>query len=477
MSSHEIRARTSGQIKADPKTDIYGKIKRNVDARHLLSGLGEASIEVGVDGSRVLPLLEQPSLIYKWVDGKPKVAEAAKPDAERKWQDIDLSELSSTKEASPEQLALTSQHLPMVRDAIMRMKDPANPQPIPEQELMASVWGMLQRVDRGRDSAVNESLMLLESGAFAQGLGSNPEKAMEQLALTATGAIKAERAAQEMAAGAQKEAAKPEEPAADFMADPERGAVDLSAISEAVSGLGKRVAEKARSLGTSIRRSSAGQAVSQVRDVLDSYGESGKRMSTDMEDVVRATDLRSSPAIAKAEATWKGLSKPEREIVGKMLDGLTPEGGTPELAKKADELRQIMDAPQLEAMQTGLRRHDLTGRAMPTRVKPEHQAELAEMLRKNREDRGDVVEEAESDGRLSRMARRAKRKKEGYIEGARTLDIPEHMREWDVAEVVPDALYDSYRTLEGTKKWGQRLQWLGRAPRRDGCRWSIQGVP
>lgn len=489
LTKHQIRARMGGQLKKDPVLDLSEQITHRVREATVLDGMGENAKVTDTPWGRVVEGdMGSPSAIYRrFPDGMIMRAEAAVPDAKRKWEAVPQQELDALmgnrQPASDIQRDAVKQHLDPMRQAF-----DAAALPREVRELGAASMERLLATDRAQTRAVDEGMQLLESGWFAGELGRNPANAVEQLSRVVSGLKSAALVAKEQSnagvseAGAQvRRGADPLEAGREVEGregddlgrrpGPQlRAGEEGQAAHQDHAGAKGRVGDRAGSMDLSPQvKEIAGEAkksrvgmglTARAVGVIRRFGEPGEKLARALEDYSARQHVVGSEALAKAEPTWKGLDKGQREILGKLLDGLDPKGATPDLRARAAKLREVLDAPQKEAIAMGLRTHELKGTAMPTRVLKEFREEMRQKAREQGLS-GDKVDEIldgiEGTKETLRRLNSFLGKKEGYLEGSRR-GVEEHMRNWDVAEVIPDALFDSHGRVEGAKIFGNKFE-------------------
>jgi hypothetical protein len=207
--------------------------------------------------------------------------------------------------------------------------------------------------------------------------------------------------------------------------------------------------------------------VARAEDALGFMGETGKKVQKDFREISFRTAANVGTTQQNIKPWLKGVSRADKETIAKLIDGAIERKGQPErLLQRADAIKVELDAIQEQALEVGLRKGGLTGRAFPQVLNKEGKA-LIEQAEKEGFRSVGAIEWAENQviaGKyesvddaifaLRDWRRRTLVGKEGYLQGKRTLDIGNEFREWNLDKILQGTIETSWEKIEAARQWG-----------------------
>ena len=211
--------------------------------------------------------------------------------------------------------------------------------------------------------------------------------------------------------------------------------------------------------------------------VIGEYGNAGKLIAKDMRLITKAVVTNSNNDNLDIAQVFKGVSKPNREVIAREVNKRNIEPQPPWIKERADKLRTILDRSMQEARALGMER-SIKGTKIPVGGKGNAFPQVP-----NKEGMK-FLEEAEAEGLRSRdvFAWATEQVKEGkfksvdsaiialqgfresqlrgvnrYLETER-VELPVDMVEWDGAKVLPHIIEKNWMTVEGVRKWGVNFE-------------------
>jgi hypothetical protein len=248
--------------------------------------------------------------------------------------------------------------------------------------------------------------------------------------------------------------------------DPERDIKIVNAATKASALLANAktppVAEPASDIKRAITRN-----IARAEDAVGDWGKTGVKVQKDLREIAFRTAVNVGNTASNIKIQTKGLNKAEKETVAKLIDGAITEVGQPNrLVQRARAIREELDVIQNEALDIGLRRNALSGKAFPQVLTKEGQ-ELLQEAEKDGPKSSKVFAWAQTqvtDGKFETVddaiiALQGYREglisgKEGYVEGNRTLEIGNEFREWNLDKILAGTIESSWEKVEAARQWG-----------------------
>ncbi|HET7322093.1 MAG TPA: hypothetical protein VFI96_06335, partial [Longimicrobiaceae bacterium] len=230
----------------------------------------------------------------------------------------------------------------------------------------------------------------------------------------------------------------------------------------------KKFADRLVKDGTAWMEAQGAAGATMAQDVVDLSFRVGERVHNDAQDL---------------HAILKGVRKGEREVIGKVINGRPVEefkaGIPPRVQRMANAIRDVLDRSMHEFGEVGGVRRNLGGQSLgaptgsgkafpqvPNKAGREFLQEAADhggtsprvaTLARRMVKRGEAVDFDDAVDRIVRYANRGIRGVDGYLESTR-FELPEELVEWDPAKVLPALLEKNWRTVEGFRTWGPRME-------------------
>lgn len=207
--------------------------------------------------------------------------------------------------------------------------------------------------------------------------------------------------------------------------------------------------------------------IARAEDAVGTWGKTGKKVQKDLREIAFRTAVNVGNTTQNIKPLTKGLNKAEKETVAKLIDGaISTEGQPHRLVERAKQIKAELDAMQNEALKIGLRRTAFTGKAFPQVLTKEGQAFLEEAEFKGptsskvfawaqnqvKDGKFKTVEDAIIG--LQRYREGLISGKTGYIEGARTLEIGNEFRDWNLDKILSNTIESSWEKIEAGRQWG-----------------------
>ncbi|HEC65813.1 MAG TPA: hypothetical protein ENI23_10985, partial [bacterium] len=207
--------------------------------------------------------------------------------------------------------------------------------------------------------------------------------------------------------------------------------------------------------------------VLRTTDAIRRWGTAGQKVARDLEEISARTAKNVGNTSQNVRGILKGLSSKEKVTVSQLTDGAISREGQPErLLVRANALREQLDIMQNEAIDVGLRKAELTGKAFPQIANKKGKKFLEEAETKGAKS-SRVFAWAQNqvkDGRfkdvdsaiaaLQNYRRTRLRGTEGYLEGRRTIELDLDMREWSPDVLLPGIIEGGWEAIEGSRQWG-----------------------
>ena len=209
--------------------------------------------------------------------------------------------------------------------------------------------------------------------------------------------------------------------------------------------------------------------------VFRQLGQAGEQMADDYEAVGERMQRRVNTDNADIrETVYKGLNRAQREQVGRLANGrIPPDSVPPELRKRAENLRRILDRGLDEWAALGGRRRMPDGSSVPAKKggKPypqflsrEGRKALDEARRGQVNPRlqewaqrqvaeGRVLTEDAAIRHLVHMREQQSRGINPYLESTR-VELPDAWIDWDGSNKLPALLEKNWAIVEGARQWG-----------------------
>ena len=240
--------------------------------------------------------------------------------------------------------------------------------------------------------------------------------------------------------------------------------ITVSTKSKAIEGNAKEppVVEPAGPVKRAIMRN-----IARAEDAVGTWGKVGLKVQKDLREISFRTAVNVGNTTQNIKPWTKGLTKSEKVTVAQLVDGAISKEGQPHrLIERAEQIKSELDKIQQEALDLGLRRGELTGKAFPQVLNKEGQAFLEEaeldggkspsvyawaqnqVTEGNFEDVNDAILSLQlyREGLISG--------KTGYIEGQRTLEIGNDFRDWNLDKILSNTIESSWEKIEAARQWG-----------------------
>ncbi len=207
--------------------------------------------------------------------------------------------------------------------------------------------------------------------------------------------------------------------------------------------------------------------VSRAEDAVGHWGTAGLKVQRDLREISARTAKNVGNTSQNIRAIFKGLNAKEKVVVAQLTDGaISKKGQPPRLVERARLLKEQLDIMQNEAIDVGLRKAELTGKAFPQVPNKKGKTFLEEAETKGaqshrifawaqtkvNEGKFDNVDSAIA--ALQNYRRTRLRGTEGYFEGLRTVELDLDMREWSPDTILPGIVEGGWEAIEGARQWG-----------------------
>ena len=237
------------------------------------------------------------------------------------------------------------------------------------------------------------------------------------------------------------------------------------------------VATKTRALAGKIVESSTNKltemnaflalGVARAEDALGFMGKTGLKVQKDFRDIAFRTAVNVGNTSQNIKQYSRGITQEEKAIVAQLIDGAIMETGQPErLVIRANKIKEQLDIIQENAIEVGLRKGGLTGKAFP-QVLNKDGKELIEVGERDMAKSSKVFAWAQlqiNDGKfesiedaivaLVEYRKQLLSGKQGYLEGTRTLNIGNEYREWNLDSILSGTIESSWEKIEANRQWG-----------------------
>ena len=231
---------------------------------------------------------------------------------------------------------------------------------------------------------------------------------------------------------------------------------------QAIDGVQKSATVEPTSTPDAIRRN-----LIRVKDAVLHWGVAGKKVAKDFDEISLRTQMNVGTTSQNIKASMKGLNSKDKVTVTQLVDGAIDRTAIPDrLLKRADTIKEQLDIMQNEAIDVGLRKGELTGKAFPqvANKKGKKFLEEAETQGVKSERVFAWAQSQVSKGRfesvdsaiaaLQEYRRKRLRDTESYIEGERTIELDNDMREWSPDKILPGIIEGGWEAIEGARQWG-----------------------
>ncbi len=246
--------------------------------------------------------------------------------------------------------------------------------------------------------------------------------------------------------------------------DEDQKIVNVATKSKALDGNAKTppVVEPAGTIKRFIVRN-----IARAEDAVGTWGKTGLKVQKDLREISFRTAVNVGNTTQNIKPLVKGLNKSEKVIIAQLIDGAILETGQPHrLVERARLIKKELDVIQKEAMDIGLRRGGLTGRAFPQVLNKKGQAFLEEAERdgpkssqvfawaQNQVNDGKFKTVDDAIIALQQYREGLISGKQGYIEGTRTLEIGNEFRDWNLDKILSNTIESSWEKIEAGRQWG-----------------------
>ncbi len=232
--------------------------------------------------------------------------------------------------------------------------------------------------------------------------------------------------------------------------------------SKAISGVQKSSGVEPTSTIDAIRRN-----VLRTKDAILHWGSAGKKIARDFDEISFRTAKNVGTTTQNIKSSSKGLTAKDKVIVAQLIDGAIDRTAIPDrLLRRAEAIKEQLDIMQNEAIDVGLRKGELTGRAFPQvankkGIKFLEEAETQGLKSQRvfawaqeQVDRGRFKNVDTAVAALQEYRRKRLRNTEAYLEGERTIFLDNDMREWNPDKVLPGVIEGGWEAIEGARQWG-----------------------
>lgn len=213
-------------------------------------------------------------------------------------------------------------------------------------------------------------------------------------------------------------------------------------------------------------------AVKRANRIIKTYGEPGKKLSKDIDDIAFRSQRNENNDALDIRKVFRGLNKSQRIQVAKFINGETAIISK-KLEERAKRLTEILDRSMNEAASLGVERI-VGGKKIPLRGSGEaypqvlnkagiqllddvkrqglasaEVAEVAQFLF----DEGQADDLQDAINKLSLWREQRMRGVNRYLESER-IKLPEKYVEWDGSKTLPPLISKNWLMVEGVRKWG-----------------------
>jgi hypothetical protein len=202
-------------------------------------------------------------------------------------------------------------------------------------------------------------------------------------------------------------------------------------------------------------------------------GTSGKKLAEDIDQITFRVTKNTNNDLQDIRDIYKGLSKPKREVLSKLVNKRPTGKVSPAMHKKAAHLRAILDRAMNEASELEMTRRVKgkkipvggSGKAYPQAVNEKGQKFLEEAAAEGlgsaavfawaqeQVKAGKYESVADAISALQAFQDHRMRGLNTYLESER-VELPDDMIEWDGLHVLPMVLEKNWMTVEGVRQWG-----------------------
>lgn len=211
--------------------------------------------------------------------------------------------------------------------------------------------------------------------------------------------------------------------------------------------------------------------IARAEDAVGTWGKTGLKVQKDLREIAFRTAVNVGNTTQNIKPLTKGLNKSEKIIVAQLIDGAIPSEGQPHrLVERARQIKKELDVIQDEAIKLGLRSGDLTGRAFPQVLNKEGKALMEEAERDGpkssmvfawaqnqvKDGKFDNVDDAII--ALQRYREGLISGKTGYLEGTRTLEVGNELRDWNLDKILSGTIETAWEKVEAARQWGVTVE-------------------
>jgi hypothetical protein len=207
---------------------------------------------------------------------------------------------------------------------------------------------------------------------------------------------------------------------------------------------------------------------------MRTLGTPGKKLADDIDQITHRVTKKTNIDLQDLRNVYKGLSKPKREIVSKIINGVVgPAKASPALRKRAETLRGILDNAMDEASDLGMERIvrgekipiSGSGKAYPQALNEKGVAFLEEAASVGKgsptvfawaQEQVKAGKFESVDDAIIALQRFRDQRMRGfntYLESER-IELPPEYIEWDGLHVLPMLIEKNWMTVEGVRQWG-----------------------
>jgi hypothetical protein len=254
------------------------------------------------------------------------------------------------------------------------------------------------------------------------------------------------------------------------------GTTILSDVAAEAVGLGHKAINSPLQLGKSAVRMAI-RNVKAGNNHIRTLGNAGRRTAEDLDSIVFRATKAANMDNDDIRQVYKGLSKTQREIVAKIVNGrLDASTQKPALVERANKLRDILDRSMNEAKSVGMYRI-VKGKKIPIggsgKAFPQVPNEAGIKFLNEAEEKGlssdrvfawatDQVKDGKfetPDQAVSMLQMFRENRLRGvnrYLEASR-VELPDEYIEWDGSRILGHLAEKNWLTIEGVRAWGNNF--------------------